>query len=112
VNEINDRLGNLHERLVQAKAAHDKLQERLAAMKLKKAQGSPTKVARLLREGETIAFEELRAGKELPTNVDTNRKEIYLSDDDFATHLKMGRSDFERLPKWKKDKIKKELGIF
>jgi len=96
---------------LKAKAAHDKLQERLAAMKLKKG-APPTKTARLLREGETIPFEDLKAAKDLPTNVDTNRKEIYLNDNDFALHLKMGRQDFERLPKWKKEKIKKELGIF
>jgi len=97
---------------LKAKAAHDKLQERLAAMKLKKSQQTPSKTSRTLREGETIPFEELKAGKDLPSNIDSNRKEIYLNDSDFATHLKMGRSEFEKLPKWKKDKIKKELGIF
>jgi len=97
---------------LKAKAAHDKLQERLAAMKMKKTQPAAAAPKRILKEGETIPFEELKAAKDLPVNLDTNRKEIYLSDRDFATYLKMGRGDFEKLPKWKKDKIKKELGIF
>jgi len=54
----------------------------------------------------------LKAGKDYPVNLDTNKKEAYLTDSDFTQLFKMGRNEFEKLPKWKKDKIKKELGLF
>jgi len=97
---------------LKAKAAHDKLQERLAAMKAKKAQPTPPKVTRQIREGETIPFEDLKANKDLPSNVDLQKKELYLSEADFNKYLNMSKSQFMGLPKWKQDKVKKELGIF
>jgi len=97
---------------LKAKAAHDKLQERLAAMKAKKAQPTPPKVTRQIREGETIPFEDLKANRDLPSNVDLQKKELYLSEADFNKYLNMSKSQFMGLPKWKQDKVKKELGIF
>jgi len=97
---------------LKAKAAHDKLQARLEAMKLKKAQGSTQKQTRMLKPGEKLSYAELKAATDLPSNIDTNKKEDYLSDADFASLFKVSRAEFERTPKWKKDKIKKELGLF
>jgi len=97
---------------LKAKAAHDKLQARLEAMKLKKAQGSTQKQTRMLKPGEKLSYAELKAATDLPSNIDTNKKEDYLSDAEFASLFKVSRADFERTPKWKKDKIKKELGLF
>lgn len=47
-----------------------------------------------------------------PKGVDSANRECYLSDNDFQTVFGMGKSSFEVLPKWKRDKLKKEHGLF
>ncbi len=39
-------------------------------------------------------------------------KEAYLTPADFATIFKMSKVDFDKLPKWKKAAIKKDVGLF
>ncbi len=47
------------------------------------------------------------------TDVDPTKKEQYLSDTDFASAFEgMSRTDFEKLAKWKRDKLKKTAGLF
>jgi len=65
-----------------------------------------------LAGGETLSYEFLKAGKDYPVNLDTNKKEAYLTDSDFVQIFKMNRVDFDKLPKWKKDKVKKDVGLF
>jgi len=96
---------------LKAKEAHEKLQARLAAMKAKKKEPEK-KAARMWKPGDAISFADLKSGKDLPDNIDKGNKEIYLSDAEFQQYLKMDRGAFTSTPKWKRDKIKKELGIY
>ncbi|KAM3593129.1 uncharacterized protein V6R79_006649 [Siganus canaliculatus] len=49
---------------------------------------------------------------ELPQGVNPTQKEDYLSDSDFGRLLGTTRSDFERLPKWRQNDLKKKAGLF
>uniref|UniRef100_A0AAX7V8Z9 HP domain-containing protein n=1 Tax=Astatotilapia calliptera TaxID=8154 RepID=A0AAX7V8Z9_ASTCA len=49
---------------------------------------------------------------ELPEGVDPTQKEDYLSDLDFENLLSTTRADFQRLPKWRQNDLKKKAGIF
>jgi len=44
--------------------------------------------------------------------VDTNQKEMYLSDEDFGTMFKMTKAQFSAMPAWKKKQKKQEFGLF
>jgi len=44
--------------------------------------------------------------------VDPTAKEAHLADEDFSTVFGMCRDEFLKLPKWKRDKQKKEVGLF
>ncbi|GMI20392.1 hypothetical protein TrCOL_g13504 [Triparma columacea] len=50
--------------------------------------------------------------KDVPKGVDKSRKEDYLCDVDFDTVLGMGREEWGKIAKWKKQQIKKKVGIF
>ena len=50
--------------------------------------------------------------KDVPEGVDKSRKEDYLCDVDFKTVLGMGREEWGKIAKWKKQQIKKKVGIF
>lgn len=49
---------------------------------------------------------------ELPDSVDPKRKEIYLTNDDFVSIFDMNFSEFEMLPNWKKQELKKKFKLF
>jgi advillin len=53
---------------------------------------------------------ELQAG--CPAGVVANSKEKSLNDADFEATFKMTRDEFDAVPKWKRDKAKKDAGIF
>jgi len=53
-----------------------------------------------------------RAGQLASLGLAPNELELYLSADDFAVALGMPRSEFENLPKWKRDAKKKAAGLF
>ena len=53
-----------------------------------------------------LSLEELRVG--LPAGVDPEKKEDCLSIEDFEAVFAMARSDFEKLPLWRKQAAKKE----
>jgi gelsolin len=44
--------------------------------------------------------------------VDPAHREMHLSDEDFLSIFKMTKAEFEKLPKWKKDTLKKEQKLF
>ncbi|XP_036794080.1 supervillin isoform X10 [Oncorhynchus mykiss] len=48
----------------------------------------------------------------LPEGVDPQRLEIYLSDHDFQTILKMKRDEYDSLPNWKQVSLKKSKGLY
>ncbi|KAM4706373.1 villin-like protein [Rhinophrynus dorsalis] len=49
---------------------------------------------------------------ELPEGVDPSKKEMYLSDADFADIMGMPKDQFYQLPKWKQQNLKKQHGLF
>lgn len=58
-------------------------------------------------------YERLRITKfELPRDVDRNKLEIHLNDDDFSQLFKMPRARFYRLAEWKRNDIKKKLDLY
>uniref|UniRef100_A0A668A9H6 Villin like n=1 Tax=Myripristis murdjan TaxID=586833 RepID=A0A668A9H6_9TELE len=53
-----------------------------------------------------------KSPSQLPYGVDASQREAYLSPVDFETLLGTTRSDFQRLPKWRQDDLKKKAGLF
>lgn len=49
--------------------------------------------------------------KKVP-GIDNSRREQYLSPGDFMTNFKMTKEEFQKLPKWKRDKQKQSLRLF
>ncbi|RVE58809.1 hypothetical protein OJAV_G00197440 [Oryzias javanicus] len=49
---------------------------------------------------------------ELPEGVDPSQREEHLSDMDFESLLGTNRADFQRLPKWRQNDLKKKAGLF
>lgn len=47
-----------------------------------------------------------------PKGVDPTRKELYLSEDDFATVFGMTSAQFTELKAWKKNDLKRAKGLF
>jgi len=63
--------------------------------------------------GGPYSLKILQAKKELlPSDVNPDKREEYLSDEDFNKVLKMGKDDFARSPTWKRNQKKKDAGIF
>ncbi|XP_077176802.1 villin-1 isoform X2 [Paroedura picta] len=50
--------------------------------------------------------------EELPKDVDPNRKEDYLSEEDFITVFGVSRQEYATLPQWKQQVLKKQKGLF
>uniref|UniRef100_A0A4W6DCM1 Villin like n=1 Tax=Lates calcarifer TaxID=8187 RepID=A0A4W6DCM1_LATCA len=53
-----------------------------------------------------------KSPSELPQGVDPSQREEYLSDADFENLLGTTRPDFQRLPKWRQNDLKKKAGLF
>lgn len=63
--------------------------------------------------GAPYPLKVLQAKKELlPSDVNPDKREEYLSDEDFNKVLKMNKEEFARSPTWKRNQKKKEAGIF
>ncbi|XP_027885441.1 supervillin [Xiphophorus couchianus] len=60
---------------------------------------------------QQYSIEEL-SSKPLPEGVDPLRLEDYLSDQDFKTLFEMSRFEFNSLPNWKQQNLKKSKGLF
>ena len=43
---------------------------------------------------------------------DNTRREQYLSPEDFQEYFKLTKEEFAKFPKWKRDKVKRSLGLF
>ena len=67
-----------------------------------------------ISEGEFVPYSALRNTRELPPtcSVDPTKKELALSDPEFATVFGMDKAAFASLPTWKKTAKKKEVGLF
>ena len=63
--------------------------------------------------GAPYSLKELSVRQDLlPDDVDANRREEFLSDDDFKQALGMDRDSFAKSPAWKRKQKKKEAGLF
>ena len=70
---------------------------------------NPPKVTSSGQEG-TYTYETLRDSP--PDGIDLTNKESYLTAPVFVSVFDMDAKSFESLPKWKKDLIKKRVGLF
>ncbi|CAF2880656.1 unnamed protein product [Rotaria sp. Silwood2] len=68
----------------------------------------------LMSNPKLYTYEELRimSKKRLPSDVDRDRLERHLSDNEFHTLFQMTRSDFYRLPEWRRIDLKKRFKLF
>ncbi|XP_023263679.1 villin-1-like isoform X1 [Seriola lalandi dorsalis] len=53
-----------------------------------------------------------KSPSELPQGVEPDQREAHLSDADFENLLGTSRPDFQRLPKWRQNDLKKKAGLF
>lgn len=51
-------------------------------------------------------------GMKAEDGIDPAKKELYLSDEEFASVFKMGKSEFGTLAAWKQTRAKKDCGLF
>jgi len=58
--------------------------------------------------GKKYTLAELR---NRPRELDDKKLESYLSDSDFKAAFKVDKADFNRLPNWKQEEMKKKLGL-
>ncbi len=61
--------------------------------------------------GLIFSVEQLQIGK-CPQGIDMTRREQYLSDADFEATFGMSKDTFLALPKWKRQRAKREVGLF
>jgi len=71
-----------------------------------------TGVPKIETGGLIIPFEKLKIKNLRPQGIDEGSLEVYLSDQEFESVLKMNRSAFYEQPKWKQLRIKKSAGLF
>ena len=50
--------------------------------------------------------------KEVPEGVDPTRKEYYLEAEDFKSALGVSLEEYDSMPQWKKDTLKKKALLF
>ena len=62
-------------------------------------------------EGKALTLEALQK-EPFPDGVDCTRREMYLSDAEFESLLGVNKEEWEKVPKWKKDREKKKHGLF
>ncbi|CAF1193090.1 unnamed protein product [Rotaria sordida] len=68
----------------------------------------------LMGNPKLYTYEELKvmSKKRLPSDVDRDRLERHLSDNEFHTLFQMTRTDFYRLPEWRRIDLKKRFKLF
>jgi villin 1/advillin len=99
---------------VRAAAKEDPASAKLRAAK---GQSGGAAVADIRQEAKTFSTDrkvplaELQ-NKTTPEGVDASKKEEYLIDSEFEAVFKMKKADFAKLPKWKKDGLKKTANLF
>jgi len=48
----------------------------------------------------------------LPKGIDVSQKEIYLSDEEFESVFKMKKEDYEKIPSWRRETLKKKVLLY
>jgi len=56
-------------------------------------------------------YDALKDSKSLPSGVDAENRELYLADDVFLKMFKMDKATFQKLPAWKKKRLKQKVGL-
>jgi len=65
-----------------------------------------------ISEGGFVPYSALRDARDLPPSVDLTKKELALSDAEFASVFGMDKAAFASLATWKQNAKKKEVGLF
>lgn len=60
----------------------------------------------------TLSVLQEKDPEKLPSEVDPVNKEAYLHDSEFERVFNMQRSAYEALPVWKRQELKKKVGLF
>jgi len=108
------KAGKSWDHLDPAKAEENK--EKLAAEQKAKQDAEKEKnkpiSEKIASTGGPYTYKQLICTKKFrPDDVDTNKRETYLSDDEFNSLFKMTKDEFEALPQWKKLNKKKTLDL-
>lgn len=61
-------------------------------------------------DGEYYSLEDLQARK--VEGIDDTQREKYLSPKEFRSSFNMSKSEFDAMPKWKRDSAKKRVSLF
>jgi hypothetical protein len=122
-----ERMSDVRESLINTAVsiAKDTIKQQSHATKKAEAAAlSPTLYSEVIRVAPKVVQEEQHdpghlSVKELRRRsiaaviaFDVTRKEEYLSEEQFKDLFQMSKSEFSKLPKWKKELKKKELGLF
>lgn len=60
---------------------------------------------------EVYSYEELLSDP-MPPGVDRRKLETYLTDDDFGKVFQMSRAEFEKIPPWKRENLKRDVFLY
>jgi Villin headpiece domain/Gelsolin repeat len=80
----------------------------LQAIALKKALEAPKRLR--VNTEKLIPYDKLKDA--IVEGIEPDRKEEYIDDATFEMLFKMKREEFEKLARWRKDKMKKQVGLF
>ena len=61
---------------------------------------------------ETWPYEQLRTGVAWPPGVGADERERWLSNEEFEAVLGVSREAWDRLPKWKRNTLRREADLF
>lgn len=61
---------------------------------------------------KTYTYEELRGASNRPSDVDPAKKEAYIADEEFLVVMGVSRPEFDKMPKWKQQNLKKAKDIY
>ena len=61
---------------------------------------------------DTWPYEQLRTGVAWPPGVSADERERWLSNAEFEKVLGVSREAWEKMPKWKRDRIRREADLF
>lgn len=61
-------------------------------------------------DGKYYSLADIRQRK--VNGIDKNNREQYLSPEEFQQTFKMSKEDFSKLPKWKRENMKRDLHLF
>ncbi|KAI8803308.1 hypothetical protein BJ742DRAFT_829278 [Cladochytrium replicatum] len=70
-------------------------------------------LAEVLKEYKQETYSlDILMGSDLPEHVDQTKLEMYLTEDDFESLFKMRKEEYLQMQPWKREKLKKDIGLF